>query len=84
MSDLDYLEMLEVPVNSCEVVIKPQKRKKRNVIDQVIDKVNQETQPKREKRVKVKKAKNIPECEETVMVKSSKFDTFIASSKNIS
>ena len=72
MSDLDYLEMLEVPVNSCDVVIKPAKRKKRSVVDEVIDKVNQETQPKKSKRVK--KHKVVKEREETVTVKSTKFD----------
>lgn len=73
MSNLDYLEMLEVPVNSCDVVIKPAKRKKRNVVDEVIDKVNQEAVPQKPKRVKLKKAKPIT-SEETAIVKSTKFD----------
>ncbi len=74
MSDLEYLEMLEVPVNSCDVVIKPSKRKKRNVVDEVIDKVNQETEPKRGKRIKKQRVKPIKTHEETAVVKSSKFD----------
>ena len=73
MSNLDYLEMLEVPVNSCDVVIKPAKRKKRNVVDEVIDKVNQEAVPQKPKRVKLKKSKPIT-SEETAIVKSTKFD----------
>lgn len=73
MSNLDYLEMLEVPVNSCDVVIKPAKRKKRNVVDEVIDKVNQEAVSQKPKRVKLKKAKPIT-SEETAIVKSTKFD----------
>ena len=74
MSDLDYLEMLEVPVNSCEVVIKPQKRKKRNVIDEVIDKVNNQVKPQKSKRVKPERVKPVADTEQTVTVKSSKFD----------
>ena len=74
MSDLEYLEMLEVPVNSCDVIIKPAKRKKRNVVAEVIDKVNQETQPKKQKRDKKQKVKLIKTHEETVSVKSTKFD----------
>ena len=74
MSDLEYLEMLEVPVNSCDVVIKPAKRKKRNVVEEVIDKVNQESEIKKRKRVKKQKVKPIKTYEETVSVKSTKFD----------
>ena len=31
MSDTKYLEMLEVPVQSCDVVIKPKRRKKKDI-----------------------------------------------------
>ncbi len=82
MSDMEYLKMLEVPVNSCDVVIKPSKRKRKNVVDEVIDKVNNtnETKPKRRapklknynKQVKEVTATN--KESETVSVKSSKFD----------
>ena len=74
MSDMEYLEMLEVPVNSCDVVIKPAKRKKRNVVDEVISKVNQEAEPKKQKRIKKQRVKNTTPHEETVSVKSTKFD----------
>lgn len=40
MSDTNYLEMIEVPVNSCDVIVKPAKRKKKTVVDEVIEKVN--------------------------------------------
>ncbi len=36
-----YLKMLEMPVNSCDVVIKPARKKKKNVVDEVIKKVNE-------------------------------------------
>ena len=31
MSDTNYLEMIEVPVNSCDVIVKPAKRKKKTL-----------------------------------------------------
>ncbi len=70
MSDFDYVKMLEIPVNSCDVIIKPvKKRKKKDVKKQVIDKVNGEavlenttdkvveTKIKKQKRVKEKPLK---------------------------
>ena len=42
MSELDYVKMLEIPVNSCSVEVKPTKKKKKDVKKQVIDKVNLE------------------------------------------
>ncbi len=80
MSDMEYLKMLEVPVNSCDVVIKPSKRKKKNVVEEVIDKVNNnhEVKPKRHatkiKNRKVNNALTVNKESETVSVKSSKFD----------
>lgn len=79
MSDMEYLKMLEIPVNSCDVVIKPNKRKKKNVVEEVIEKVNgEESKPKRRapklKKERVKPVKAI-DCEsETTSIKSSKFD----------
>ena len=70
MSDFEYCKMLEVPVNSCDVVIKPTKRKKKNVAQEVIDKVNGEILTKKPKRIKKQKI----ETSETVTVKSTKFD----------
>ncbi len=43
MSELDYVKMLEIPVNSCSVEVKPTKRRKKDVKKQVIDKVNLES-----------------------------------------
>ena len=83
MSDLEYLKMLEVPVNSCDVYIKPSKKKKKNVVEEVIDKVNADETAKPKRRIpslrsnKPKKANpinNINKESETVSVKSSKFD----------
>ena len=37
---MDYAEMLEMPVSSCDVIIKSPKRKKKNLKEQVIAKVN--------------------------------------------
>ncbi len=38
----EYMEMLEIPVSTCDVIIKPKKRKKKDIKDQVIDMVNSE------------------------------------------
>ena len=43
MSEFDYVKMLEIPVNSCSVEVKPTKKRKKDVKKQVIDKVNLET-----------------------------------------
>ena len=40
MSEFDYVKMLEIPVNSCDVVVKPFKKRKKDVKKQVIEKVN--------------------------------------------
>ena len=85
MSDMEYLKMLEVPVNSCDVYIKPSKKKKKNVVEEIIDKVNsgEETQKTKKQTPKLyrnnikKKKKPSPILSnesETVSVKSSKFD----------
>ena len=66
MSDLDYVNMLEIPVNSCNVIIKPVKRKKKDVKKQVIEMVNGDQTPlenqteqvqKKVKKQKLKKEK---------------------------
>ena len=79
MSDMEYLKMLEIPVNSCDVTIKPNKRKKKNVVEEVIEKVNgEESKPKRRapkiKKEKIAPTKVVNTESETVSVKSSKFD----------
>ena len=40
MSDTKYLEMLEIPVQSCDVVIKPKRRSKKDIKEKVINMVN--------------------------------------------
>ena len=45
MSDIDYMQMLEVPISSCDVVIKPKKRRKKDIKEVVIDKVNNSPTP---------------------------------------
>lgn len=56
MSDVEYCKMLEIPVNSCDIVIKNSKRRKKDVVNKVIKKVNLESnkKAKAEKEVKVK------------------------------
>lgn len=44
MSDTKYLEMLEVPVQSCDVVIKPKRRKKKDIKEKVINMVNNDAE----------------------------------------
>lgn len=66
MSDLNYVNMLEIPVNSCNVIIKPVKCKKKDVKKQVIEMVNGDQTPlenqteqvqKKVKKQKLKKEK---------------------------
>ncbi len=57
MSDLDYVKMLEIPVNSCDVTVKPLRRKKKDVKKQVIEKVNGEVVAQAEVNKSVKKVK---------------------------
>ena len=76
MKDLDYVSMLEIPVNSCDVIYKPAKRKKKDVKKQVIEKVNEGTtaefkNPIKVKKIKEKKAYN---KDSSVEIKSSGFD----------
>ena len=69
MSEFDYVKMLEIPVNSCDVMVKPVKKRKKDVKKQVIEKVNEavaetvtETKPetiKKQNRVKQKAVKPI-------------------------
>lgn len=86
MSDSEYCKMIEVPVNTCDVFIKPSKRKKRDVVEEVIEKVNKEPvqavekQPKRRVfkiKPRAKRVKPQPVYDndsQSVSVKSSKFD----------
>ena len=72
MSDFDYVKMLEMPVNSCDVVYKPVKRKKKDVKKQVIEMVNgaPESAPIKES----KREKKNRQEDSSVEVKSSGFD----------
>ena len=90
MSSSNYLKMVEVPAKSCDVVVKPKRRKKKDVKEEIIQKINDEAvvnevQVEKVKKVnpissyfkrkaKTKKAKITPVESETVSVKSSKFD----------
>ncbi len=54
MNDTKYLEMLEIPVQSCDVIIKPKKHKKKDIKSKVINMVNNDenqtlTQEKKQK-----------------------------------
>ena len=75
MSEFDYVKMLEMPVNSCDVVYKPVKRRKKDVKKQVIEMVNgeQDAAPIKETENKRKPRKAVQE-ESTVEVKSGGFD----------
>ncbi len=84
MSDMEYCKMIDIPVDSCNVVIK-QSKKKRTVVDKVIDKVNgseekvEKSKHRTPKLQKVKKPKKVKvdhpnNLTETVSVKNSKFD----------
>ncbi len=57
MSDTKYLEMLEIPVQSCDVVIKPKKRKKKDIKEKVINMVNSGTEKDAVNTVKENKPK---------------------------
>ena len=90
MSSSNYLKMVEVPAKSCDVVVKPKRRKKKDVKEEVIQKINDEAvvneiqveKVKKEnpissyfkRKIKTKKAKITPVESETVSIKSSKFD----------
>ncbi len=41
MSNTNYLEMVEVPVQSCDVIVKPSRKKKKDVKEEVIQKINE-------------------------------------------
>lgn len=88
MSSEDYLKMVEIPVDTVEVLVKPSKKKKKDVKDEVIQKINDdvsvvESKPKTEKSPfslfnKAKRKKKVkavtPVESETTTVKSSRFD----------
>ena len=90
MSSSDYLKMVEVPVDTCDVVVKPKRRKKKDVKEEVIEMVNDDnvTSTESVSRRLAKKPKSIynrlkkkdknkkvnPVESETTTVKSSRFD----------
>ena len=76
MKELDYVSMLEIPVNSCDVIYKPSKRKKKDVKKQVIEKVNEGASAHLKKPIKVKKLKEkkVYNEDSSVEIKSSGFD----------
>ena len=86
MSDLEYVKMLEVPVNSSEVIFKPTKKNKKDVKKRVIEKVNGEENAKKtegkvleKKQIKLFKTKKVKKekpqkYEGSVEIKNSGFD----------
>ena len=89
MSDMEYCKLLEMPVGTCDVVIKPSKKKKKNVVEEVIEKVNADSvqksqvEPKKRKanfgKPAVKKKREpkkavVVEKEQSVSVKKAGFD----------
>ena len=90
MSDMEYCKMLEMPVGTCDVVIKPIRKKRKNVVEEVIEKVNADCEcektekPKKRKPNALKnharkKKSNVPQVvavdeEQSVTVKKSGFD----------
>lgn len=73
MSDVEYCKMLEIPVNSCDIVIKNNKRRKKDVVNKVIKKVNLENDKKENSTLKNKVEKQVrPPKQEAV--KNNKFD----------
>lgn len=87
MSSSDYMKMIEVPVQSCDVVVKPKRKKQKDVKEEVIQKINEDVNVKeyssvrrkafkpRKTVVRKNKVKKIEPIEtQTVSVKSSRFD----------
>ena len=88
MSSDNYLKMVEVPIDTCDVIVKPKRRKKKDVKEEVIQKVNEDNVVKKESsikrlikkpstiynKLKAKPKKLVPVSDETVTVKSSRFD----------
>ena len=72
MSDVEYCKMLEIPVNSCDIVIKNSKRRKKDVVNKVIKKVNLENDKKKIAKKEVESATTIIPNEQKV--KNSGFD----------
>ena len=72
MSDFDYVKMLEIPVNSCDVVVKPLKKRKKDVKKQVIEKVNGEVVAKSYENSLAEKPKKQKKHAETIKAKKVK------------
>ena len=72
MSDVEYCKMLEIPVNSCDIVIKNSKRRKKDVVNKVIKKVNLENDKKKTSKKEVEPTISVLPTEQKV--KNSSFD----------
>ena len=70
MSDVEYCKMLEIPVNSCDIVIRNSRRRKKDVVNKVIKKVNLENEKTASPAVKPQK----PVKAEHQSVKNNKLD----------
>ena len=66
MSDVEYCKMLEIPVNSCDIVIKNSKRRKKDVVNKVIKKVNLENDRKANTEKEVPEVKPVSTAQEKV------------------
>lgn len=78
MAQSDYQDMIEIPVSTCEMVVLPKKKKRKNVKKKVIDKVNKKAQTiGDEAKVKEKKVKTekIPDFEEKPYGETEYFDS---------
>ncbi len=77
MSDVEYCKMLEIPVQSCDIIVKPTRRRKKDVVNKVIEKVNLEE----EKSVKKKEKRKFAMPKFSKMRKKTKKEV-IATSTN--
>lgn len=61
MAQSDYQDMIEIPVSTCEMVVLPKKKKRRNVKKKVIDKVNKKVVKEKSAKEKTAKKKTFNE-----------------------
>ncbi len=75
MSDGEYAEMIEIPVSTCEMVVLPKKRKKKNLRKRVISKVNKSLKNEDNALIEqVIEPENVKEEEKTEPKKKFSFD----------
>ena len=75
MSGGEYAEMIEIPVSTCEMVVLPKKRKKKNLRKRVIQKVNKSLKNEDNTPIEqVVEPENVKEEEKTEPKKKFSFD----------